>query len=650
MSGPPPKALILPAHSPAPGVWWLLALTALVLWQAWLTLGLFGRERAWDRLFDDAPVISGRHALHLYHGYLGARGLLEHGSLSCFDPAFHAGYPKTPVFDSGSRPAELTLALAGGRYSPRAYKVGLAVLGLAVPLLVFAAARAAGLRRSPAVMAAALGLPVWWGNPCQEALNAGAVDLLLATLLVLAEAGLLLRYHRAPGPGSLLALTVTVLAGWFAHPLLMALVLPLFLVYYISVGARHRLVWHAALWGGLVTAVGVNAFWLVDWIGFWWIRVPARAEGAVSLQAGLAGLWAAPLWGGPVDRALALWLIVTAAAGVIWFHSASQRPAARLLGLGWAGFLALALLAPAWEPLARLGGTHLLVPALLFAAVPAAFATCEAVAWAQTHLRPGWTLAGAGAVAVTASILAERPLLDWLPRLTRPQPLQIGLGSAREEVVAAVRGATTTDARILWEDRRTASGTSGWTALLPLLTERSYVGGLDADAGIEHTSGGLLDGILAGRPLAEWTDVELLDYCDRYNIGWIVCWSERSLERFAHWPAAGSGIPLAATESGSEAGLLLPLSRRHSYALRGSARWIDADAQHIVLADVTPQRAPTEDGRGQVVLSLHYHAGMRVAPSRVRLARAEDSDDSIPFVRLLVAEPVTRVTITWDKR
>jgi hypothetical protein len=33
-----------------------------------------------------------------------------------FDPAFHAGYPKTPVFDSGSRPAELfAISKARGR-------------------------------------------------------------------------------------------------------------------------------------------------------------------------------------------------------------------------------------------------------------------------------------------------------------------------------------------------------------------------------------------------------------------------------------------------------------------------------------------------------------------------------------------------------
>jgi hypothetical protein len=644
MSPPQAKALIPPAAPPGRLRWWL-ALAGLLAWQAWLTLGLFGPEQAWDRLTGDEPVVSGRHALHLYHGTLGARTLLEHGSLSCYDPAFHAGYPKTPVFDSGSRPAELTLALAGGRYNPRAYKVGLALLSLLVPLLVFTSARVAGLRPGPAVLAAALGLLVWWGAPCREALDGGAVDLLLGTFVALLEAGLLLRYHRASGPFGLLGLSAAVAVGWFAHPVLMVLMLPLFFVYYLSVGARHRLAWHGALWGGLLLAVGVNGFWLVEWVGNWWIRVPPM-EG---LGGGLNGLWEAPLWGTPVDRALACGLIGAAAVGVVRLHLTRQRPAARLLGLGWAGFLGLAVLGPSWEGRARLGADHLLVPAMMFAILPAAYASGEALGWAWRGRRR-MAAVGAACAALAGAILARGPLAEWLPRLAQPEPLQVGLGQEREAVVAALRQGTTADARILWEDRRLPAGAPQWTALLPVLTGRAFIGGLDAEAAIEHTCGGLLEGNLAGRPLPEWTDAELQDYCDRYNIGWVVCWSPRSRERFTAWEGAAAGVPLPAEGSTQGPGLLVPLRRKPSFALRGAAVLVAADAQHIVLSDVRPQPSAAADGRGLVELSLHYQAGMRVTPSRVRLERAEESQDAIPFLRLVVDHPATRVTITWEKR
>src|SRR5262249_52437727 len=151
---------------------------------------LFGPEDPWERLLDDQPVLSGSHPLHLYHGFLGAQALRDRGSLVCYDPSFQAGYPRTPLFDGGCRPAALFLLLAGGDFDPAAYKVGLAVSCLLVPVLLLLAARGAGLDRTAAWLAAAAGVLVCWGVPGRDALEAGDLDLLLAALALLAHAGL----------------------------------------------------------------------------------------------------------------------------------------------------------------------------------------------------------------------------------------------------------------------------------------------------------------------------------------------------------------------------------------------------------------------------------------------------------------------------
>ncbi len=627
-------------------LWWI-AFLALVAGQAWMTLGLFGSGRAADRLLDDRPVLSGRHPLHLYHGLLGARAFLNRGTLSCYDPAFQAGYPKTPVFDDGSRPAELLLVLCGGRYWPRAYKLGVAGLCLLAPWVFAGAARGAGLSRFRACLACGLGMLVWWGKPCRDLLEAGDVDLLMATLALLAQAGLLLRYHCTPGPVAVVGIGLATFLGWFAQPLLMALSAPLALFYYFTVGARHRLLWHGCLAGALAAGIAANLFWLPDWIDFGWIRTPfTNLEAPVLTAHTLPAVWAASLWGEPADRTLACFLVPAALLGAVLLHAGGRRAAARMLGLGAIAWLLLAAAAVVWEPLARVGAERLFAPALLFAAVPAAYGLAQL-------LRPirrwgGWPsacLVGGGAVvALTLGLPSHRDA--WLHRVRQCTPLLIGLDPDRENVVAVLKEQTTTQARILWEDRRGSRQDSRWTALLPLLTGRAFVGGLDPDAAIEHTAGGLIDQTLAGRSLDDWTDADLRAYCDHFNIGWVVCWSEntgRRLQRYQRWAdATDAGEPTAELRDG-DAGRLFTLRRQPSFALHGSAQWQSADSNRIILTDVKPEN-------GHVVLSLHYQTGLRVAPSRIKIQPQNDPRDAIPFVRLILDEPAPVVTITWDKR
>ena len=105
---------------------------------------LFPTPRAF---FDnDHPVILVDHALHLYHGALGSRFLLDHGTTWGYDPFFMAGYPETPVWDSSSNLSILFQALAGGGYHPRAYNIGLLACSIVALASIPAGAAATGAR------------------------------------------------------------------------------------------------------------------------------------------------------------------------------------------------------------------------------------------------------------------------------------------------------------------------------------------------------------------------------------------------------------------------------------------------------------------------------------------------------------------------
>lgn len=619
---------------------WLFFLLGLMAWQGWMTLTLFGTERPWQLLLDQQPILSGHHPLHLYHGYLGARSIWWHGTACCYDPAFQAGYPKTPVFDSGSRPAELFLSLVGGTYQPQAYKIGLAICCLLVPVVVALAARCVGLGAGGSCLAGAVGMAIWWGNPCRQALEAGDLDLLMASLLALAHVGLLVQFDRHPGPSFWAGLLATGALGWFAHPIFFAILLPIYLTYYLNVGHRHGLGWHMLLLLALAAGLGANAFWLPDFATHCWIRSPWPVTDQLLTHRTFQTLWTASFWGEPADRALAMGLLALGTIGLVILHQTRYRPGARLLATAGVLCLALALVGIAWEPLGRFGTPRLLAPALWFAVVPTVHTLVCASTWLAKQTRCAWRAGLAiGAVIVIAGLAAHEHVATFLRRCDQVTPLAVGLGPERQTLVAELIQHTSRDARILWEDRPDGGQGVRWTALLPLLTDRIYLGGLGCDACVDHAYPSFAGQDLAGRSLTSWNNEELEQFCERYNVGWVVCWSPAAVARFNHWKEKAE--PVVLLRDGVP-GCLYRLRRSPSYILEGQARWLSADCQRIALADVVPSKD------GKVVLSLHYQSGMQVLPRRVQVEREPDPRDPIPLIRLRMTGPVTRLTLTWE--
>src|SRR5437870_3677376 len=83
-----------------------VGLLAVLAWQAWLSLALFGSDDPLQTLLDDKPVISGTHPQNQYLSHLGVQSLCCSGTFCVYDPSFQIGFPKTPIFN-GSRIAEI---------------------------------------------------------------------------------------------------------------------------------------------------------------------------------------------------------------------------------------------------------------------------------------------------------------------------------------------------------------------------------------------------------------------------------------------------------------------------------------------------------------------------------------------------------------
>lgn len=612
--------------------WWLLALAAVAAGQAGLALHLFPDPAA---LSDGRPVVAGRHPLHLYHGGLGAATFRDRYTTSCYDPQFQAGCPKTPVFDGGARPAELALLFGNGGHDPAAYKRGLFALALLAPLCFAVAARGAGLSPPGAVLAAVGGCVVWWSPPARALLDAGSVDFLLAGLMGLVFVGGLCRYATDPGPTSWLLLTASVAVGWYAHPVIWFGLVPVGALYYFAVAPRHGLAWHLGLGGSGVCGLAVNLWWLADWAKFWWLRQPSADD--------LAPL---PRWddllGGSDDYAAMLgpgalgWFtLIVGLAGLVGMARDGLRLPAGVLTASAVVAVAAARLGQTWPTLQMIHSDRAVPFAVAVFVVP--------TAWVVAKF---WERVTVGRVAVAAVALLPA-LLGWASDMTAPAanaldlrlaPLPIGLAPEQEELVAGLKRHTTPEARILIEDVDPTRPGWNWTALLPVLTDRAYLGGLDPGACVEHTFVGMRDGRLNGRPFAEWTAAERAEFCRRYNVGWVVCRTPAA----AGWWSADLGAKEVGRYRDDGDVVLLALNRPRSFVLAGSATVETADRRRVVFADAVPNE------HGELVVSFHHQPGVRVAPSGVLVEADKDLFDPIPMVKLRLPGPVSRVVLTWE--
>jgi hypothetical protein len=386
--------------------------------------------------------------------------------------------------------------------------------------------------------------------------------------------------------------------------------------------------------------MGLNAWWLFDWVTFWWLRSSLPTPTTMLVHRTLATFWECPLWGGPGDRLVAIALLGSAIPGVWIFHARHERAAARVLGLGAAILFLLTLLGIAWEPLGQVGTSGLFAPALWFAAVPAAQAWVHAFRGVR-YVLGGPVRASVAIAALLGGIVIALP--DHTATLAEgclsAPALELGLSAEQNDVVEKLIAHTGPEARILWENREPARR---WAALLPLLTGRAFIGGLDPDHTIEHSSIGLGPDRLLDRPLGAWSsDAALDEYARRYNVGWVACWSPAAVARMQAWKSA---TLVAELHDQGKGYLFRVRTQNRSFVLKGQAELVHADSHHITLANVVPEN-------GVVVLSLHYQKSLRASPSRVQIECEIYADDPIGFLRLRVAGGrVARLTLTWDNR
>lgn len=602
----------------------MVAVAVVVAGQFLLALNLVG---GWGGATDDRPVVAGRHPLHLYHASLGAGTFRERYESSCYDPAFQAGCPKTPVFDGGCRPAELALTVAGGRFSPRAYKLGL-VAGCALGPLVFAlAAWGAGCPPGGWVAGALLGTVVWWSEPVRVLLVNGNADLIGVGLAGLLFVGVLPRYAATPGLMSWALLAAAEAGGWYCHPVVWLGLFPVGFAYYAAVAPRHGLLWHLGQVAAFGAGLGPNLWWMADWVKFWWLRQTA-VDDLSPAQNWPAVLGVAADYADIPGPGPAAWVVLSlGTAGMMVCWVTGRRVVVGLVVVAALLAVTLSRLGQAWPALEALSAGRAGTFAVCVFTIPAAHLL--AFVAARRLPRPRIAIAAASFLPAIAAFAGFGP-----------DPLPLGLTPDQHDLVAGLKHHTDPDARVLWEDPEPLVEGWNWSALLPELTGRAFLGGLDPEAGVEHSFCKLRGGALNGRIFSEWTAAERAAFVKRYNVGWVVC---RSPAAVGWWASDPTARVVAKYHDRGEV-TLFALDRPKSFVLRGGATIERADRVKIVLTDLAP------DGDGRVVLSLHHQPGFRASPASVLVSPDKDIFDPVPMLALTLPGPTSRVVLVWTSR
>jgi hypothetical protein len=669
----PPKNPGPPARTP--GRWWALALlTAVFGCHICQAIRLF--PTLGSIVDPTSPVVVVDHSIHEYHGALGARFLRKHGTTWGFDPFFMAGYPETPVWDSSSNPAILFDTLGGGN-DFRAYKVGLFATSVLLLAVIAAGGWAAGLGIAEVALATTLAWIYFWTAFPIWVWRSGLFAFIVTSAGVGLLLGLCVRFDRRPTRSGWCAMAAVGAGLFFVHITAFVLAAGGALAFYLTVAWRHGRRWHAGLLGAAALALAVNGPWLVT---LWRFR-KIRTESGGFMTTDSAQTMIKYFLSHTVDSRLSLFLFVLGTAGLLRWWVVGRRAAAAAYGGSIAFLVFLTLFGSLWGPTRTLEPLRFRIPCCFLLAVPAGSMITGATAGLARWVGGGRKgVLAAGIIWLTTLFVwgvNDRPIVTLgADLLMMNRPLVVGLTPEMKAMVGWLKANTDLSARILFEDQLrlyefTDPETVHWTPLLPFLLRpdaRLFIGGLYQTAFIRHHEMAAFgDFRLGDRTIDAWREPELKQYCDMYNIGWVICWSPLSrfwFDRFApatrvatlprlsspdmpvsnnehEWSTmvrlAGLEVARRYMLGGERTYAIYRLDRPRTYFLRGRGRIISVEPNRIELADVEP------DG-GAVVLSLHWLDTWRTDPPLI-LRPEPAPPDPVDFVRIEVPGPIPRLIL-----
>lgn len=588
-----------------------------------------------SELFTETPLFHIDNAMHWYRLKMAVANA-SIGNLTGYDPFFAAGTDYGITGNPGAKlGAVLAVVLHPIGSEIVAWKLFTFMAALLAAGCLPVAARLLGLSPRAVVVAAILGLLMWWVSMFRWYHTAGMVSFVLVAYVGVAYLAYLIKYIEADrGVIPVLILGGVGAVATFCHPLFplpIVFATPLLLLFY-----RQQLTASKLLAVVLVIpflALLPNLLWLVPITTGMSFFTPAAVvhQSIVDpslLWKELFGIWSGDSHGSKLNPII-MFLSITALIHLKKAHPNKAQPDKvkyrRLILLFFVlGIVlllysslgsAFALAAKHTQPnrFSPLGYLILIIPA----AIGAHSLFSGLTQWRQSWLaKAKLTATGLIGMALLLPIYELHNELSYqnVGHYGALPPEAETLGSYTTFILDFLRLHTTTEGRILFETANhrvhDESHIAGYYANA---SNREFIGG---PYPFSHFAG-YWDGILFNRPIETWPKDEFNQYLELYNIGWIIAYSSQSKNYYSsmenvHMLAQHQEVTIYAVD------------RALSYFQVGSGKLSKREHNKLEFTDI----------RGDsIVLRYHFSNRLQSEPP-LPLLPVKLLGDPIPFIEI----------------
>lgn len=591
--------------------------------QAALTLFSF---RSLQDLTNPRPLLNVDFCSQYYWAQAAREFRKASGRLWGYDPHFMAGYP-LDFIENSSLPVQL-VSVALSAFNPAGLiKACFVVSFVLLPLTLYFSLRKFGLSLGPALAGCAMGIISFW---IAENALFGRWGMISGAFLLhffLVPLSLLFRFLKDKKTLDLLLLFIFVPLAFLIHKTAFVLLLPPAVLW--SVFFRRSLSRRdgAKLAAVLVFALLVNLFWLLPFMRF----LPLKVEDPATTYFQNLELcrWLTDLLPFQTFFGLPLFRLALVVLGVMGLRKMRREGDVFFIPLLLAlGFLGILSYFGSFLPPLRHLQPYRYITAYFYFWLPPAAGALHGI-YRRLPDRPAFRIGGP---PLLAAVLAGFLFLPSFHTFSRVAPLSTDLDRDSLNFIAWAKQNTDGGARIMmedinaWEDKPIYGG-ARLPHLFPLLVRRELIGGPLTNAFLVHHYATFQDGRLLDRSILEYSDQALAEVLDRYNVGWIVCWSEFSKSRLRTHPA----LDLVSDFGGL---WVFVVRRRHGFFLEGKGE-ISAGFDRLELSGLTTST-------GRVVVSYHWVDGL-VSDPPAELVRVPWGDDPAGFIGIV--HPPSRLVI-----